>query len=193
MANSSSLLPAARARALLAVETDPSKVGKPWKRKMSAATRTKLADVQKARWARAKAWMRRKGRLCLQNVTPPSLAMAGGGIDGRKGSDHSHGSMVGAKGEGSLYYLVYRRLKGSDYFPGRGCPGLASGCGRCRINLRSWCWCQECISMRSAEQRSKTEYIELHHDRAAPLLGDHLSCPGITCSRHPAMPHRPQW
>jgi hypothetical protein len=27
-----------------------------------------------------------------------------------------------SQGEGSLYYLVYRRLKGSDYFPGRGCP-----------------------------------------------------------------------
>jgi hypothetical protein len=98
MANSSSLLPAGRARALLAGETDASKVGKPWNRRMSAATKTKLADAQKALWARAKAGMRRKGRLCLQNVTPSSLAMACGGIDGRKGSDHSHGSMVGAKG-----------------------------------------------------------------------------------------------
>jgi hypothetical protein len=64
-----------------------------------------------------------------------------------------------SQGEGSLSYLVYRRLKGSDYFPGSGCPRLASRCGRCRTNLCSSCWCQECISMRSAEQRSKTEYI----------------------------------
>jgi hypothetical protein len=40
----------------------------------------------------------KEGRQCLQKVTPSSLAMAGGGIGVRKGSDHSHGSMIGAKG-----------------------------------------------------------------------------------------------
>jgi hypothetical protein len=43
------------ARALLARETNARKVGKPGKRKRSAATRAKMAAAQRARWARAKA------------------------------------------------------------------------------------------------------------------------------------------
>jgi hypothetical protein len=38
------------------------------------------------------------GATAARAVTPSSLAMTGGGgIDGRKGSDHLHGSMIGAK------------------------------------------------------------------------------------------------
>jgi hypothetical protein len=41
------------ARALLAGEANARKVGKPGKRKRSAETRAKIAEAQRARWAKA--------------------------------------------------------------------------------------------------------------------------------------------
>jgi hypothetical protein len=116
-----------------------------------------------------------------------------GSVAGRKRAPATGWKHDRSQEEITLYCLAYRRLKGSEYFPGSGCPELASRCGRCRINLRSWCWCQECRSMRSAEQRSKIEYIELHHDLASPRWVTICYAQGFTCARHPAMPHRPQW